>query len=55
MTTNQQPSLKQKQKQTKQTTRRVTDAQKQKSHGGLTAGSGVGKNGEKHMGNKKHK
>ena len=36
MTTNQQPSLKQKQKQTKQTIRTGTESEKWTSHGGLS-------------------
>ena len=46
---------KEKQKQTKQTTRTGTESQKWKSHGGLSAGRGIGENGEKGTGNKKHK
>ena len=46
---------KEKQKQTKQTTRTGTESQKWKSHGGLSAGRGMGENGEKGTGNKKHK
>ena len=62
MTTNSQlsttePNKKQKEKQklTKQTTRTGTDSQKQRSHGGLSAGQGRWKNGGKGTGNKKHK
>ena len=36
-----------KQKQTKQTTRRGTVSQKWRSHGGLSAGEWVGREGEK--------
>ena len=43
-----------KQKQTKQTTRSRTKPQKWRSHGGLSTGSGKGKNGGKGAGNKKH-
>ena len=43
-----------KQRQTKQTTRTGTEAQKWRSHGGLSMGSGSGKNGEKRYRNKKH-
>ena len=49
------PKKKQKQNQTKQTTRRGTESQKWRSHGGLSVGSGRRKNGEKGTGNKKHK
>ena len=56
MTTNSQLSTiepkTQKQKQTKQTTRTGTESQKWRSHGGLSVG--VGKNGIKGTGNKKH-
>ena len=45
---------KQKQKQTKQTTRTGTESQKWRSHGGLSAGIGSGVSGEKGTGNKKH-
>ena len=59
MTTNSQLSTtepkKQKQKRAKQTTRTGTDSQKQRSPGGLSAGTGWGENGEKGTGNKKHK
>ena len=56
MTTNNYQKLNLKnQKQTKQTTRTGTDSQKQRSHGGLSAGKGRGKNGVKCTGNKKHK
>ena len=58
MTTNSQLSTtepkKQKQKQTKQTTRTVTESQKWRSHGGLSAGKGRGENVGKGTGNKKH-
>ena len=48
MTTNsQQPHLKQKQKQTKQTTRTGTESQKWRSHGGLSAGEWEGREGGK--------
>ena len=55
MTTNSQLSITEpkKQKQTKQTTRIGSDSQKQRSHGGLSAGRG--ENGGKDTGNKKHK
>ena len=46
---------KQKPKQTKQTTRTVTEPQKWRSHGGLSAGRERGQNGGKGTGNKKHK
>ena len=49
------PKKIQKQKQTKQTTRTGTDSQKQRSPGGLSAGTGWGENGEKGTGNKKLK
>ena len=39
--------LKQKQKQMKQTTRTGTEPQKWRSHGGLSTGSGRGREGEK--------
>ena len=39
-----------KQKQTKQTTRRGTESQKWRSHGGLSAGKGSGVMGEKVQG-----
>ena len=55
MTTNQQPSLKQKQKQTKQTIRTGTESQKWRSQGGLSVGKGRGENGGKGTGNKKYK
>ena len=58
MTTNSQLSTtesKRKQKQTKQTTRTGKESQKWRSHGGLSAGMGSGKNGGKGTGNKKHK
>ena len=56
MTTNnyQQLNLKQKQKQTKQTTRTGTESEKWRSHGGLSAGRGRRDNGGKGTGNKKH-
>ena len=44
-----------KQKQTKQTTRRGTDSQKQRSHGGLPEGQGRYENGGKGTGNEKYK
>ena len=54
MTSNSQLSTtepkKQKQKQTKQTTRTGTESQKWRSHGGLSAGRGWGENGEKVQG-----
>ena len=43
-----------KQKQTKQTTRTGTQAQKWRSFGGLSAGRGKGENGVKGAGIKKH-
>ena len=46
---------KQKQKQTKQTTRRGTESQKWRSHGGLSVGRGWGESGGKGTRNKKHK
>ena len=58
MTTNSQlltTEPKQKQKQTKQTTRTGTESQKWRSHGGLSVGRGSGENGGKGTGNKKHK
>ena len=59
MTTNSQLSTtepkKQKQKQTKQTTRTGTESQKWRSHGGLSVGRGKGGIGGKDTGNKKHK
>ena len=59
MTTNSQLSTiepkKQKQKQTKQTTRSGTESQKWRSHGGLSVGKMRGKNGGKGTGNKKYK
>ena len=39
---------KQKEKQTQQTTRTGTDSQKYRSHGGLSVGRGMGKNGGKY-------
>ena len=55
MTTNSQLSTTDpnKQKQTKETTRTVTESQKWRSHGGLSAGR-RGENGEKGTRNKKH-
>ena len=50
----QQLNLKQKQQQTKQTTRTGTEPQKQRSRGGLLAGNGREENGGKGTGNKKH-
>ena len=44
-----------KQKQTKQTTRKGTDSQKQRLHGALSAWRGRGENGGKGTENKKHK
>ena len=44
---------KQNQKRTNRTTRRGTESQKQRSHGGLSVGRG--ENGGKGTGNKKHK
>ena len=49
------PKKIQKQKRTKQTSRIGTDSQKQRSHGGLSAGRRRGENGGKGTGNKKHK
>ena len=46
---------KQKQKQTKQTTRTGTESQKWRSHGGLSARRAWGQNGGKGAGNKQHK
>ena len=46
---------KQKQKQTKQTTRIGTESQKWRSHGGLPVRRGRKENGGKGTGNKKHK
>ena len=40
---------------TKQTTRRGTESQKWRSHGGLSVGRWSGENGGKGTGNKKHK
>ena len=45
---------KQKQKQTKQTTRTGKESQKWRSHGRLTVGKGEGKSGGKSTGIKKH-
>ena len=53
MTTNSQLSTttyKQKQKQTKQTTKTGTESQKWRSHGGLSMGCGWGERGEKVQG-----
>ena len=52
MTTNSQLSTSEpkKQKQTKQTTRTGTEPQKWRSHGGLSAGRGRGRMGEKAQG-----
>ena len=57
MTTNSQPSTtepkktqRQKQNQTKQTTRTGTDSQKWRSHGGLSVGRGWGRMGKKVQG-----
>ena len=60
MTTNLQlsinePKKKQKQKQTKQTTRTGKNSQKWRSHGGLSARRMRAANGAKGTGNKKHK
>ena len=58
MTTNLQllkPNVKQKQKQTKQTSRTGTESQKWRSHGGLSVGKGRDENVGKGTGNKKHK
>ena len=58
MTTNSQLSTtepnKQKQKQTKQTTRTGIESQKWRSHRGLSSGRKKGENGGKGIGNKKH-
>ena len=51
----QQLNLKQKQKQTKQTTRTGRESQKWRSHGQLSAGRGREENRGKGTGNKKHK
>ena len=48
------PKKNQKQKQTKQTIRTGTESQKWRSHGGLSAGKGLGEIGGKGRGNKKH-
>ena len=53
--TKQNKKQKQKQKLTKQTTRTGTESQKQRSLGGLSAGSGWRENGGKGTGHKKHK
>ena len=42
------PHLKQKQKQTKQTTRTGIEPQKWRSHGGLTTGEWEGERGERY-------
>ena len=59
MTTNSQVSTtepkKQKQKQTKQITTNGTESQKQRSHGGLSAGRGREENGGKGTETMKHK
>ena len=60
MTTNSQlsttePKKIQKQKQTKQTTRRGTEPQKWRSHGGLSVGEWAGERGGKGTENKQHK
>ena len=60
MTTNSQlsatePKKKRNQKQLKQTTTTGTESQKWRSRGGLSAGRGMGDNGEKGTANKKHK
>ena len=60
MTTNSQlpttePKNKNKNKLTKQTTTTGTESQKWRSRGGLSAGRGMGDNGEKGTANKKHK
>ena len=47
-----QPHLKQKQKQTKQTTRTGTEPQKWRSHGGLSIGEWEGESGGKGTENK---
>ena len=49
------PKTKQKQKQTKQTTRTGRESQKWRSHGGLSVGRERGENGGRGTGNKKHK
>ena len=46
---------KNKQKQTKQTTRTRTESQKWRSRGGLSVGRRQRDNGDKDTGNKKHK
>ena len=51
----QQLNLKQKQKQTKQTTRTGTESQKWRSRGGLSAEEGEGEEGGTCIGNKQHK
>ena len=51
----QQLNLKQKQKQAKQTTRRGTESQKRRSHGGLSEKRGSRGNGGKRAGNETHK
>ena len=55
MNSKKQPHLKQKQKQTKQTTRTGTEPQKWRSHGGLSTAEREGERGGKGTGNKKHK
>ena len=60
MTTNSQlstnePERKTMKTKTKQATRTGTESQKWRSHQGLLAGRGWGKNGKKGTGNKKHK
>ena len=59
MTTNSQLSksehIKQKQKQTKQTTRTGIESEKWTSHGGISVGIGKGGMGGKGTGKKKHK
>ena len=59
MTTNSELSTmeseKQKQKQTKQTARTGTESQAWRSHGGLSAGKGIGENGGKGTEIKKYK
>ena len=50
-----QPHLKQKQKQTKQTTRTGTEPQKWRSHGGLSVVEWDRERGGKGRGNKNHK
>ena len=50
MTTNAQLSTTESQKQTKQTTRKGTESQKWRSHGGLSVGKGRGRMEEKVQG-----